>query len=334
MTQQMKMIKPILLVCFTFGLTLVHAQEDKEPDFYYEVTKNITKTGYISVEIDPLVMGFKNYYLSLGVGLGVRASNINEKFSGELKGEYNYVNYSFNSNKLGYRSIDIESKKVLNFEANFGYTLLSQKSNESRRVRMKKSGNTETVSDLPCDVIKTLGIRAGFMGNSFYQRGEAENVSPEGPNAGLSFNADNFDIFQTAYSVIIGVSRKTAVNSEFKTTKFGTIKETSDAELYGDILINVLNKFPQLNRLSYLNPTYPNEASNESVMAYQDQNTVREQFFKLPIGIRIGVRNSFYNKFGFFWYGEAGLYTGSYNKIFSAVGLKLGVGFKFQHNLN
>ena len=329
----MKIITSFFLLTAALVINTAYGQEDDEPDFYYEVTKSIKRTGYVSVELDPLLLSFRGSYLSMGVGAGVRASNINEKFSAELRGEFNYVNYSFNKNTLGYRSVDIENKKAINLEASFGYTFKSSKANETRRVRLKKSGNTETIAFMPCDVIRSYIVRVGFLANSFYQRGEAESVSPVGPSAGFSFVHENYEIFQNAYSISVGAVRKISANTVYKTTKFGTIKESGDSELFADVLINIVNKFPQLNRQNYNDPTYPNEITSESIMDYQDQNYVREQFFKLPVGLRLGVRNSFYNKWGFFWGGEIGLYPGSYSTITSAFMAKICLGFKFQHNL-
>ncbi len=325
----------VLLMSTMMAFSIVYGQEEKEPDFFYEVKREIKHPGYFSVEINPLQFGYKNYFLHLGAGAGARLSNFKNKYSAELKADFVYVNYSTDNNKLGYRSIDTDNKKFLNFEGNVGYTFLQNKKNETRTVRLKAKGNTEIVSDLPCDKITSFIVRGGFMSNSFHQRGEAESVDPNGSNNGISFAGGSYyEIFQTVNTVNIGIMRKTSVDTDFKTSKYGLVNETSDFEFYADILINIGNKFPQVNRLYYTDSNNPNEITNEIIMNYEDQNYVRSQFFKLPVGLRIGARQNGYKKTSFFWCGELGLYPGSYSNITSAASLKIGVGFRFQNNFN
>lgn len=316
-----------------FASEVVFGQEKEEPDFLYEIVREIKHPGYLSFDLVPIQIGYMSDFVNFEAGGGARISNYKNKLSAELNTSFVYANISTNKNQLGYRSIGTENKKYVNLDATFGFTVKQDKNKKDRVVRLKVKGNTETVSNMPCTEITSYIIRGGFMMNSFQQRGEVPSNDPNGPNGNIFFGSgDNYEMFQTVLSANIGFMRKVSVNTFFKTDKYGKINESSDFELYGDILINVGNKFPQFNRLFYEDETYPNEITSESAMSAYDQNFVREQFFKLPAGLRIGARQNDYKKSSFFWRGEIGIYPGTYSNYASSIGLKIGIGYRFQNN--
>ncbi len=322
----------------TFTLLFINswslfAQKSKatEPDFYYSVESNIKNTGYFSLQIDPIAAGIIGNHVISGIGAQGRISNLFEKFSLDLGYNFNYFDYSIDQNKIGYESFDIDQKSSSNLEASIGFTFMQERKNEQVVVQLKKTSLVETVSFLPADVVKSYIIRAGYMNYGMFLRGEA---TADDEANGFFYAADHYNIFQNVNVISLGIVRKKSIDTKYKTDKYGDKRENRDHEIYFDVLFNIGNEFPQINRLMYNDPTYPNEPSDKLVVPYNEQNAFREQFVKLPVGIKVGARLNSLTKWGFNGKLEAGFYPGSYSSLVSAFGIKFGIGFRFLNKFN
>jgi len=317
------------LTLFFFSFTLLtQAQNDEKPDFSYSVKSHIgDKTGYFNFELDPLVLGVRGYYIGLGAGIGLKFSNIKEKYSFETHFDYIYGNFSIDKNKLGYESFDFNRKKPMNLDATFGYTFKQNREVRDVLVRLRKSGNVEYVGNLPCKTVTSYIARVGYASSSFFTRGEANNE-----NYQLNNPLNNYALFQNTHNLSLGVLRKSSINSTFKTDKFGEIMESTDNELYGDILINLSNPFPQVKELYYLNEYYPNEVSDRVTASYEDQNFFRESFYRIPVGVRVGWRRNSLKKSGVIAKIELGMFPGSYSAVMQSIALKMGISYRIQRN--
>lgn len=323
----MKTFLIVLLSTFPI-VSMAQSDESEEPSFKYEIVNHIgDKTGYFNVELDPLVFTIRGSYLGLGAGIGLKFSNINEKYSFETHFDYMYGNYTLDKNLLGYESFDFEWKKPMNIDGTFGYTVKQDRELRDIRVRLKKSGNTEFVGDLPCKVVTSYIARLGYAYSSFFTKGEVNNEDYQ-----LNNPRNTYALFQNTQNISIGFLRKISINSTFKTDKFGVVKESTDSEVYADVLINFSNPFPQVKEMYYLNEFYPNEVSHRVTASYTDQNFFRESFYRIPAGLRVGWRGNSLKKSGVIAKVELGMFPGSYTAIMQSVALKLGVSYRFQHN--
>lgn len=325
MFENFQSIKIRFIVTVALLLAQSVIAQGKKADFTYSATSNIgNKTGYSSLELAPIITSIRGSYIGVGAGGGIRFSNVNEKYSLETHYDFYYGNHSLNQHQLDYGSVDYLSKKPNNFEVIFGYTAAQNTETKDVNVRLKKTGTAEYVSALPCKVITSYIGRVGYLSSSFLSRGYAYNEN-------VSLN-NTYILFQATHNVTLGFVRKSSINTTFKTDIFGVLTESTDSEVYGDLLINVSNPFPQVNELLYLNSTYPQEITHEVTPNYQDQTNFRESFLKLPVGLRVGWRGNSLKKFGFIGKAELGIYPGFYSTILESVALKMAVSYRFQHN--
>ncbi|MFT6923993.1 MAG: hypothetical protein ACJA1C_003013 [Crocinitomicaceae bacterium] len=313
---------------------IAHAQEkDEKASFNYSVEKNISKNLFsFGIGIDPLILQIQDSYINLGVGGGIKALNIMNKFSVEGDFTYYYSNYSFDKNKVQIASFDYDKEKTMSLDFNIGYAFSQEKVNgEIRRVRLKVFGNKEYVSDLPCDVVYSKLVRVGFNQRSFFIGGEASRYDP---TTNFSESKVNYVMRQSVANISVGFLSKTDVNTHFKTDRFGLVKESVESFWYVDLLVNISNKFPQVYHILYEDSSYPNEPSGGMTASVASQNSFRDDFNRYPVGARVGYYGDSRKNHDFSGKLEIGLYPGSYTSILQSVGLRMGVRYRFKHAQN
>lgn len=328
-----------ILFLFFVNSQLVVAQSDTEPDFVYETIEEIENSEHYSIELTPFNMYIRGMFIGLGLGAKAQVADFNQKFSLTVDGTYNYVNYSYDGNKLDFSTDPSEKTTATAYlNTSVGYTFLTETEKEETVVRLKGNNRSSTVSIMPAKTMYNYSAHIGYNMLSTYSTADfTESGIYVDTATGETFVTENsrtFEIKEINHNITIGVKRRKSVDNVYMTDKYGKVSESSESEIYGDLLINISSNVPDLYRYNY-NPfgSTPNQVQSITPATEDNREQLLSSVDRLPVGLRVGVRQASRALHGVSWEVKAAINPGRYTEISDLVGLQLGLSYRFMKDL-
>jgi len=313
---------------FAFG-------QDKDADFTYEKNGDISdNVDFLEMEISPLKIGYQGGNIAFGLGARINVSDIQNKFSFRAKYDFNYHNEPLSELPL---EIVVEdyTRKTTNFlGVNIGYNIKTRTATEALSTRVDTGRKVEYYAEFPTKVIYRNELRVGFDRVSLLSRGSLtyQDTAYSDGTAFLSDYTGQYLLNQRNDIISLGFAKKTSTHSKFKTSKYGDQLISKERMIYGDVLFGLGITLPPLHRLV----SDPDDLSPvQSLQAFDSfaQTAAEEGFFKLPAGVRFGMRQGSRKLHNFSWNLEVALYPGYFTSVLDVTHIQAGVSYQFLKTL-
>ncbi len=242
--------------------------QDEKDTLSLELISDVQKAGYINLSAQLFDLNLTGTHIFFGSGINFEASNIKDKFNFSGSYMYNYAVYDYTtgSNQVMY---NINPKKTSFIDFNLGYTFKQSQSSKEESLTITKRGKTSYYTNVDTKSIKSQKVRLGFLGMEQINSGEQYNYITI--NDTTDFLVGAYSIYHKLNCIQIGYAETKSTRSTFNVAKFGKRFNFEEKTRYADLIIALPSTFPTISSVH--------------------QTEIANSFSKLPIGIRVGVKN-------------------------------------------